>query len=61
MRFYQMKDGGLINLENINAIHKVNDNDYVIFFEHHVYNQPVIHLDDNDVQKIKDYNDYFIY
>jgi len=61
MRFYQTKDGGLINLENINVIHKVKDNDYVIFFEHHVYNQPEIHADDSDIQKIKDYNDYFIY
>lgn len=61
MRFYQLKDGGLINLENINAIHKVKENDYVIFFEHQAYNQPEIHVDDSDIQKIKDYNDYFIY
>lgn len=59
MRFYQLKDGGLINLDKVNLIKKISQSRYQVIFEvdspeHQVY------LDEDDIQRIRDYNDYLI-
>lgn len=61
MKFYQLKDGGLINLDKINLIKKISqpEGKYRVVFEvdnleHQVY------LGEDDIQRIRDYNDYLI-
>ena len=60
MKLYRTKENNLINLEQVTVIYKdPTDNSYRVSFSNGItYDMPEI--DEDDVEKIMEYNDYLI-
>lgn len=60
MRFYRTKKGNLINLEEVVMVYRENDSSSysVVFKNKNDYYVP--ELDDDDIDRIMDYNNHFI-